>query len=61
MLGGVGLHNLYGPTEASVDVTAARFVPGAGGITVPIGRPVWNTRVFVLDRVLASGGGGGGG
>jgi acyl carrier protein len=41
------LHNLYGPTEASVDVTHWRCEPGAP--TVPIGRPVWNTRLYVLD------------
>ncbi|ACZ86404.1 non-ribosomal peptide synthase/polyketide synthase [Streptosporangium roseum] len=44
------LHNLYGPTEASVDVTAAPVPPGAAD--VPIGRPVWNTRVYVLDDAL---------
>ncbi len=44
------LHNLYGPTEASVDVTATEIVPGATG--VPIGRPVWNTRTYVLDAGL---------
>ncbi|SER06640.1 non-ribosomal peptide synthetase [Actinokineospora terrae] len=43
------LHNLYGPTEASVDVTAIR-VADTG--TVPIGRPVWNTDIYVLDRDL---------
>ncbi|MEV0446173.1 amino acid adenylation domain-containing protein, partial [Streptomyces spectabilis] len=48
---GVELHNLYGPTEASVDVTA--WVCGVGeGPVVPIGRPVWNTRVYVLDAGL---------
>ncbi|MFD1501195.1 non-ribosomal peptide synthetase, partial [Streptosporangium lutulentum] len=47
---GAELHNLYGPTEASVDVTAVRVLPGAGG--VPIGRPVWNTRTYVLDAAL---------
>ncbi|MEJ8655376.1 amino acid adenylation domain-containing protein [Streptomyces sp. MS1.AVA.4] len=44
------LHNLYGPTEASVDVTAVPVLRGAA--TVPIGRPVWNTRVYVLDPAL---------
>ncbi|MFI1396046.1 amino acid adenylation domain-containing protein [Streptomyces sp. NPDC020681] len=44
------LHNLYGPTEASVDVTAVRIPAGAAA--VPIGRPVWNTRVYVLDGAL---------
>ncbi|WP_427923869.1 non-ribosomal peptide synthase/polyketide synthase [Streptomyces sp. cg40] len=45
------LHNLYGPTEASVDVTAAEIGPEAQG--VPIGRPVWNTRTYVLDAALS--------
>jgi amino acid adenylation domain-containing protein len=45
------LSNLYGPTEATVDVTAHRCVPGERG-AVPIGRPVWNTRVRVLDGNL---------
>ncbi|AXK37906.1 hypothetical protein DVA86_35160 [Streptomyces armeniacus] len=44
------LHNLYGPTEASVDVTAIQLSPGAE--VVPIGRPVWNTRLYVLDAGL---------
>ncbi|WAZ19883.1 amino acid adenylation domain-containing protein [Streptomyces cinnabarinus] len=44
------LHNLYGPTEASVDVTAVE-VP-AGAEQVVIGRPVWNTRAYVLDPAL---------
>lgn len=49
------LHNLYGPTEAAIDVAAwpvgrADVVAGS----VPIGRPVWNTQVHVLDRWLRS-------
>ncbi len=44
------LHNLYGPTEAAVDVTFHACV--AGEATVPIGRPVANTRVHVLDGRL---------
>ncbi|MFE6613991.1 non-ribosomal peptide synthase/polyketide synthase [Amycolatopsis sp. NPDC057786] len=50
-LTGVPLHNLYGPTEAAVDVTFFEST-GAEGATVPIGRPVWNTRVHVLDGCL---------
>ncbi|WP_198535572.1 non-ribosomal peptide synthetase [Streptomyces caatingaensis] len=49
-LPGVPLHNLYGPTEAAVDVTHHRTRPGTGA--VPIGRPVWNTRLYVLDAAL---------
>ncbi|WP_447040836.1 amino acid adenylation domain-containing protein [Streptomyces sp. DSM 118878] len=48
---GAQLHNLYGPTEASVDVTYFPAVAG-GGVSVPMGRPVWNTSVFVLDGGL---------
>lgn len=44
----VELHNLYGPTEAAVDVTHHACAPDGTG-PVPIGRPVWNTRLYVLD------------
>ncbi|HEX2091538.1 MAG TPA: amino acid adenylation domain-containing protein [Longimicrobiaceae bacterium] len=47
---GVELHNLYGPTEAAVEVT--HHDCGRGEPTVPIGRPVANTRIHVLDRAL---------
>ncbi|MGI5373422.1 amino acid adenylation domain-containing protein [Streptomyces sp. CA-251387] len=53
-LPGTELHNLYGPTEAAVDVTAWPCADGtrsAAG-SVPIGRPVWNTRTLVLDASL---------
>jgi amino acid adenylation domain-containing protein len=45
----VELHNLYGPTETSIDVT--HWPVGAAGV-VPIGRPVANTRVYVVDERL---------
>nr|WP_233434253.1 non-ribosomal peptide synthetase [Nocardia yamanashiensis] len=50
-LTGAELHNLYGPTEAAVDVTYHR-VADADSSGVPIGRPVFNTRVYVLDSRL---------
>ena len=43
------LDNLYGPTEAAVDVTSWRCRPEAAP-TVPIGRPIANTRLYVMDR-----------
>ncbi|MGI9209976.1 MAG: amino acid adenylation domain-containing protein, partial [Rhodococcus sp. (in: high G+C Gram-positive bacteria)] len=46
------VHNLYGPTEAAVDVTFHE-VSDADVVSVPIGVPVWNTQVFVLDGRLA--------
>ncbi|MGC0365272.1 amino acid adenylation domain-containing protein [Rhodococcus sp. 27YEA15] len=51
VLPGVGVHNLYGPTEAAVDVTFHEVV-AADVAGVPIGAPVWNTQVFVLDSRL---------
>ena len=46
------LHNLYGPTEAAVDVTFHACAPGGSRPAVPIGRPIANTAVHVLDREL---------
>ncbi len=48
---GTVLHNLYGPTEAAVDVTSWACAPTDRG-PVPIGRPVWNTGLRVLDDAL---------
>ncbi|WP_432159283.1 AMP-binding protein, partial [Streptomyces sp. bgisy153] len=50
LLPGCSVHNLYGPTEASVEVTGWQHVPGSD--RVPIGAPVWNTQVYVLDAML---------
>ncbi len=44
------LHNLYGPTEASIDVTAWCCNPNER--IVPIGRPIANTQLFILDQHL---------
>ncbi|MCA2205841.1 non-ribosomal peptide synthase/polyketide synthase [Nocardia rosealba] len=51
LLTGARLHNLYGPTEAAVDVTFHE-VTDADRVTVPIGAPVFNTRLHVLDSRL---------
>ncbi len=48
----VELHNLYGPTEAAVDVTFWACQPLDRRNLVPIGRPVANTAIHVLDREL---------
>ncbi|MGW6626178.1 amino acid adenylation domain-containing protein, partial [Nocardia sp. NPDC055002] len=50
-LTGAALHNLYGPTEAAVDVTFHE-VTDADTTSVPIGAPVFNTQVYVLDSRL---------
>ncbi|ROO59670.1 non-ribosomal peptide synthase protein (TIGR01720 family)/amino acid adenylation domain-containing protein [Micromonospora sp. Llam0] len=46
------LHNLYGPTEASVDVTHWPVPTGGRLARVPIGRPIRNTQVYILDGYL---------
>ncbi|ANP91709.1 hypothetical protein BA011_37200 (plasmid) [Rhizobium leguminosarum] len=44
-----GLHNLYGPTEAAIDVTVWSCPADFDGSVVPIGRPIANTRIYLLD------------
>ncbi|HEU0297989.1 MAG TPA: amino acid adenylation domain-containing protein, partial [Longimicrobium sp.] len=46
------LYNLYGPTEAAVDVTAWRCGADAGDV-VPIGWPMANVRIYLLDGRMA--------
>ncbi len=50
----VELHNLYGPTEASIDVTCWQCRRGSRDWTVPIGRPIANTQIYILDRSMQS-------
>ena len=49
---GAELHNLYGPTEAAVDVTAWACDPQSELPFVPIGRPIANTQMYVLDESM---------
>ncbi len=51
-LGHAALHNLYGPTEAAVDVTFWACTPEGPPQTVPIGRPIANTQIYLLDAYL---------
>jgi len=46
------LHNLYGPTEAAVDVTYWECRADYERKIVPIGRPVANTKIYILDKHL---------
>ncbi|MDC7113359.1 amino acid adenylation domain-containing protein [Corynebacterium pseudodiphtheriticum] len=45
---GAEVHNLYGPAEAAIDVTA-HTVTDADQQFVPIGAPVWNTKIAIVD------------
>ncbi len=47
------LHNLYGPTEAAVDVSAWACQLEPAAMQVPIGRPISNIQLYVLDGHLA--------
>jgi amino acid adenylation domain-containing protein len=42
------LFNLYGPTEAAIDVTCWEVEPNTE--TVPIGKPVANTQIYILNQ-----------
>ncbi|MFF2079239.1 amino acid adenylation domain-containing protein [Kitasatospora sp. NPDC058162] len=46
------LHNLYGPTEASIEVSHWQAAPDFAGRDVPIGRPIANTGLYVVDEQL---------
>ncbi|WP_175671510.1 non-ribosomal peptide synthetase/type I polyketide synthase [Burkholderia ambifaria] len=48
----VRLFNLYGPTEAAVDVTAWECRRDDPHRIVPIGRPIANTRLYIVDAQL---------
>ncbi|MCY1078721.1 non-ribosomal peptide synthetase [Archangium lansingense] len=52
VLPSASLVNLYGPTEATIDATSHTYSPDDSGPTVPIGRPVTNTQVYVVDSAL---------
>jgi amino acid adenylation domain-containing protein/non-ribosomal peptide synthase protein (TIGR01720 family) len=52
MGGEVEIFNEYGPTEATVGCMIYKFDPDDSTATVPIGRPIDNTQVYLLDNCL---------
>lgn len=49
----VKLHNYYGPTEAAIDVTAIDLTQyDLQKDTVSIGKPVANTKIYIVDKAL---------
>jgi amino acid adenylation domain-containing protein len=52
---GIKMVNAYGPTEASDDITHYVITESAdvGELSVPIGKPVQNLRIYILDRHLS--------
>ncbi|HEY6390031.1 MAG TPA: amino acid adenylation domain-containing protein, partial [Bryobacteraceae bacterium] len=48
----IALYNLYGPTEAAIDVTAWTCPPDPDPVCVPIGRPISNIQIRILDAQM---------
>ncbi|WP_186051891.1 non-ribosomal peptide synthetase [Burkholderia gladioli] len=42
--------NNYGPTETTVVATSGEIEPSAGDTVYPIGKPIANTRIYLLDE-----------
>ncbi|MCL5260278.1 MAG: amino acid adenylation domain-containing protein [Gammaproteobacteria bacterium] len=52
VLPGVDVHNLYGPTEAAIDVSFHYVDPKATYHAIPIGKPISNIKLYILDKFL---------
>nr|WP_185964341.1 non-ribosomal peptide synthetase [Aliikangiella marina] len=46
----INLDNLYGPTEAAIDVSFWRCKIDKESTTNPIGRPIQNTQLYIVDK-----------
>src|SRR6185437_8590774 len=46
----VRLINHYGPTETTVGCCTFEISATVGESSIPIGRPIWNTQIYILDR-----------
>jgi amino acid adenylation domain-containing protein len=51
--GRVEIYNEYGPTEATVGCMIHRYSPEETLSSIPIGLPISNTQIYILDRSLA--------
>ncbi|MDW3194588.1 MAG: amino acid adenylation domain-containing protein [Cytophagales bacterium] len=50
--GDIEIYNEYGPTEATVGCMIHRFDPKDDSVTVPIGTPISNTQIYLLDELM---------
>ena len=50
--GEVEIYNEYGPTEATVGCMVHKYDPESSALSVPIGKPISNTQIYVLDKFL---------
>ncbi len=44
----IPIYNLYGPTEASIDVS--HYSTRKGDSRIPIGKPIWNTQLYIINE-----------
>ena len=52
LLPDVELYNEYGPTEATVWATVYKTTPAESHLNVPIGKPISNCQIYILDENL---------
>jgi natural product biosynthesis luciferase-like monooxygenase protein/amino acid adenylation domain-containing protein len=50
--GAIEIYNEYGPTEATVGCMIHQYDPESDSISVPIGHPISNTQLYILDKFL---------
>ena len=50
--GNIPLFNVYGPTEASDDVTLYRLDNPIDATHVPIGKPIQNTKIYIVNESM---------
>ncbi len=48
-----GIRNYYGPTEAAIDVTSIDLTHEDYEVTIPIGKPVANTNIYIVGEDMS--------